>query len=73
MLEFEKEELSLQWVAHSETTPFKSYWIDEGAWTHMYNVQGSRAGAEVSKAQAYYTLEEAMQAAREQDKQNKAP
>jgi hypothetical protein len=67
MLEFEREEVSLELVAHSETTPFKSYWIREGAWAHLRTVQGDRAGATVSRAQPYHTLEDAMQAAQEED------
>ena len=71
MLEFEREELSLQWVAYSEVTPFKSYWIEDGAWTYLYTVQGDRAGATISNSKTYYTLEDAMLAAQKEDEANK--
>lgn len=71
MLEFEREELSLQWVAYSEVTPFKSYWIEDGAWSYLYTVQGDRAGATLSKSRIFSTLEEAMLAAQKEDEANR--
>ena len=58
MLEFIEEELSGQLVAHSETTPFKTYWIDwVGAWTYLAVVQGDKAGANVGKSTTFDSLQ----------------
>ena len=67
MLEFIEEELSGQLAAHSNTVPFKTYWIEDGAWAHLYTVTGDRAGANTSKAQAYHSVEDAIAAANEED------
>jgi hypothetical protein len=67
MLEFETEELSGQLVAHSNKTPFKSYWIEEGAWTYLQVVQGDRAGANIGKAMTFRTIGEAVKEANEMD------
>ena len=68
-LEFELEENSGQLVAHSLTTPFKTYWIEEGAWIYLGTVQGGRAGANTSKPIAYDSLEEAKEAANLEESQ----
>ncbi len=67
MLEFEREELSGQLVAHSNTTPFKSYWIEERAWTYLQVVQGDRDGAHIGKAMRFRTLKGAFKEANEMD------
>lgn len=67
MLDFQVEELSGNWVAHSEVTRFKSYWIHEGAWTYLSTVQGDRAGATISKDITFDSLAQAMQAANKMD------
>ncbi len=63
MLEFETEELSGSLVAHSNKTPFKSYWIEESTWTYLQAVQGDHAGANISKPIAFDTLEDAISGA----------
>ena len=69
MLEFETEEMSGQLVAHSNTNPFKTYWIEEGAWAHLSTITGDRAGPNISKPQPYHSLEQAIAAANEEDAQ----
>ena len=63
MLEFETDVLSGQMVANSRTTPFKTYWIDEGAWAYLYTVAGDKAGANISQPQPYHSVAEAVKAA----------
>ena len=69
MLEFETEKLSGSLVAYSETKPFKSYWIEEGACAHLSTITGDRAGPNISKPQHYRTTEDAITAANEEDAQ----
>lgn len=63
MLEFETEESSGQLVAYSESTPFKSYWIEEGAWTYLQVVQADSAGPNLSEPETFYSVEDAMKRA----------
>ena len=67
MLEFKTEEMSGQLVAHSITNPFKTYWIEEGAWAHLSTITADRAGPNISKAQPYRTTEDAITAANGED------
>jgi ABC-type transport system substrate-binding protein len=60
MLEFEEEENSGHLVAHSETTPFKTYWIDEGVWVYLQSVQGDRAGATYSDKITFNSVDDAV-------------
>lgn len=59
MLEFETEPLSLQLVAQSETHPYRSYWIDEGAWSYVTIVEGDRAGPIIRKPERFNSIDEA--------------
>ena len=67
MLEFIEEELSGQLVAHSETTPFKTYWIDVQAWHNLQAVYGSKAGVHVDRSIPFNNLEDAKAAAQEME------
>jgi hypothetical protein len=63
MLEFETEELSGLLVAYSNNTPFKSYWINEGAWIGLRVVNGDAAGPNIGKEIIFNTLDGAIQEA----------
>lgn len=68
MLEFIHEEVSGNLVAHSETVPFRTYWIDvDSAWTYLTVVQGDRAGANIGPTDTYNSVEEAIAAANEME------
>lgn len=69
MLEFETEPLSLQLVAQSETHPYRSYWIDEGAWSYVTIVEGDRAGPIIRKSKTFFTVDEAKRYCQAQERQ----
>ena len=62
-LEWITEELSGQLAAHSNTVPFKTYWLYEAAWVSLTYTQGDRAGVHTSRSTPYTSLEEAKAAA----------
>lgn len=67
MLEFITEEISGQLVAFSETTPFKSYWIDELSWVYLTVVAGVAHGPMIYSEKEFLTLEEAVKAANDME------
>jgi hypothetical protein len=68
-LEWITEELSGQLAAHSKTTPFKTYWIEEGIWTYLQSSQGDRAGVVINKGGAFELEDEAKEAAELMDRE----
>lgn len=63
MLEFTTEPLSGQLVAHSEKCAFTSYWINEGAWTHLQTSTLTYKGPIITKPEPFYSVEDAIEAA----------
>ena len=66
-LDFTREELSGQLYAHSAKNGFVSYWIEEGAWSHLSIVSLTHRGPVVGKPECYNTLEDAKNAAQEHE------
>ena len=67
MLEFIESPHSGNLIADSETTPFKYYCIEEGAWCHLSIAIGDRAGVNEYPKGAFNSVDEAKQAAQEMD------
>ena len=67
MLEFIESEHSGNLIANSETTPFKYYCIEEGAWCHLSISIGDRAGVNEYPKGAFNSVDEAKAAAQEME------
>ena len=63
ILEFIESDHSGNLMADSNTTPFKYYCIEGGAWCHLSIAIGDRAGVTEYNIGAFNTLEEAISAA----------
>jgi len=56
MLNFKECPVSGQQVAQGEKA---EYWIEDGAWVHLYRVEVTTNGPKVTKPIPYFTVEEA--------------
>lgn len=66
-LTWKKEPISGQLVARSLSNEYKTYWIEEGAWSHLTIVDVSEKGPVIKKPMPFLSIEDAQEYAENQE------